>query len=460
MGKGNYTQIKGMWNTFEIDVHHFSGNVSLGAGVNCKVENEFDPAKDEMAMDEEPTSQIIDVTEKADFGNEKTDIICSCKPHSRIKEINKVQEIDAISGWVAHSVQSNIQFEWENLLNNKGSMFQERLARINGTPLTTRQFCSIGNQYNLSGVLISFDLGGIEITPNFCHDALNSFLSQNYESMFYPKQLISSDADVANNCVSRRNDIGNATLSKFSIALEKDVLSYANRERNSLQKKIHAFLQSLMLERDHFSGGLETTSSTHHNLLEKATHFEVKNEKFHIRVIGLQEELVMRIEEEHLHEMGGDIKKLRLTPAIYGDIFASPSLDLILARIQVVTGLIGCLLIVKNYIGIDGRRDLAGIILVHKVTGVATSLSVTDIAFKAQRASEMGGILRVALFVCTLPGRVIYYRLDPRKMELGLRIHSFSVTPLMELLIAVEMTVPVTPFRGRVHITNVYEPIT
>ncbi|KAK8713112.1 hypothetical protein V6N13_148338 [Hibiscus sabdariffa] len=185
----------------------------------------------------------------------------------------------------------------------------------------------------------------------------------------------------------------------------------------------------------------------------------------------------------------------RLTAAIYGDIFASPSLDSILARIRVVTGLIGCLLIVKNYIGdhlsfgvaakqtksedykietviigddctlppprgIAGRRYLAGIILVHKVNGVAASLSVTDIAFKAQRASEMGRTLRVALFVCTLPGRVIYYRLDPRKMELGPRIHSFSVTPLMELLIAVEKTVPVTPFKGRVHITNVYGTIT
>ncbi|KAK8501060.1 hypothetical protein V6N12_000166 [Hibiscus sabdariffa] len=77
-----------------------------------------------------------------------------------------------------------------------------------------------------------------------------------------------------------------------------------------------------------------------------------------------------------------------------------------------------------------------------RVTGVAASLSVIDIAFKARRASEMGGTLRVALFVCTLPGQVIYYCLDPRKMEFGLRIHSFNVTPLMELLIAVERTVP------------------
>ncbi|KAK9008569.1 hypothetical protein V6N11_075458 [Hibiscus sabdariffa] len=167
----------------------------------------------------------------------------------------------------------------------------------------------------------------------------------------------------------------------------------------------------------------------------------------------------------------------RLTAAIYGDIFASPSLNSILARIRVVTGLIGCLLIVKNYIGdhlsfgvvaeqtksedykieiaivgddcalppprgIVGQRDFAGTILVHKVTGVAASLLVTDIAFKAQRASEMGGTLCVALFVCTLPSRVIYYRLDPRKMEFGLRIHSFSVTPLMELLIVDERIVP------------------
>ncbi|KAK9045645.1 hypothetical protein V6N11_051554 [Hibiscus sabdariffa] len=338
------------------DVHNFSGNVSLGAAVNYIVENKSDPAKDgasvvsvnvelmlqttneihvfeemlvrndkdkevgsndaymfselSLTKDEEPTSQIIDVTEKADFGNEKTDPICSCKPPSRIKEISEVLEIDAISGWAAHVVQSNTKIEWGSLLNNKGSMFQERLARINVTPLTTRKFVqlvsiststdySIGggdrsnvilkvyeggrvSQYNLSGVLISFVPGGIEITLRFCHDALNSFLSETYESMFYPKQLISNNADVADHCVSRKD----SDPEIYCGSLTDDFKETGNRISS-----LEAYLQSFVLERDHISGGLETSSSTHHNLLEKATHFEVENEKPHIRVIGLQEEL-------------------------------------------------------------------------------------------------------------------------------------------------------------------------
>ena len=40
-----------------------------------------------------------------------------------------------------------------------------------------------------------------------------------------------------------------------------------------------------------------------------------------------------------------------LTAAVCGDIFASPSLDVVLAGILAVTGKAGCLLIVKNYTG-------------------------------------------------------------------------------------------------------------
>ncbi|XP_039052537.1 sporulation-specific protein 15-like [Hibiscus syriacus] len=121
-----------------------------------------------------------------------------------------------------------------------------------------------------------------------------------------------------------------------SVMLERDALSDANHERNSLQKKIdslenysgslatdleesekrvsslEADLQSVMLERDQLSERLETTTSNHHNLLAKAAHFEVENEKLHIRVTSLQEELVKRIEEEeHLLEMDGEIRRLQ-----------------------------------------------------------------------------------------------------------------------------------------------------
>ena len=40
-----------------------------------------------------------------------------------------------------------------------------------------------------------------------------------------------------------------------------------------------------------------------------------------------------------------------LTAAVCGDVFASPSVDAVLAGILAVTGKAGCLLIVKNYTG-------------------------------------------------------------------------------------------------------------
>lgn len=149
-----------------------------------------------------------------------------------------------------------------------------------------------------------------------------------------------------------------------------------------------------------------------------------------------------------------------LTAAICGDVFASPSVDSILAGIRAVTGPMGALLIVKNYTGdrlnfglaaeeaksegykveivivgddcalppprgIAGRRGLAGTILVHKVAGAAAAagLSLADVAAEARHASEMVGTMGVALTVCTLPGQVTSDRLGPGKMELGLGIH-------------------------------------
>ena len=47
----------------------------------------------------------------------------------------------------------------------------------------------------------------------------------------------------------------------------------------------------------------------------------------------------------------GFVGKGMLTAAVCGDVFASPSVDAVLAGILAVTGLAGCLLIVKNYTG-------------------------------------------------------------------------------------------------------------
>src|SRR6185436_933248 len=47
----------------------------------------------------------------------------------------------------------------------------------------------------------------------------------------------------------------------------------------------------------------------------------------------------------------GFVGKGMLTAAVSGEIFASPSVDAVLAGILAVTGEPGCLLIVKNYTG-------------------------------------------------------------------------------------------------------------
>jgi dihydroxyacetone kinase len=47
----------------------------------------------------------------------------------------------------------------------------------------------------------------------------------------------------------------------------------------------------------------------------------------------------------------GFVGRGMLTAAVCGDIFASPSVDAVLAAILAVTGPSGCLLVVKNYTG-------------------------------------------------------------------------------------------------------------
>ncbi|XP_052886517.1 putative 3,4-dihydroxy-2-butanone kinase isoform X5 [Gossypium arboreum] len=205
----------------------------------------------------------------------------------------------------------------------------------------------------------------------------------------------------------------------------------------------------------------------------------------------------------HEPAQAGYVGEGLLTASICGDVFASPTVDSILAGIRAVTGPMGCLLVVtvfsilnQNYTGdrlnfglaaeqarsegykietvivgddcalpksqgIAGRRGLAGTILVNKVAGAvaAAGLSLADVASEARRASEVVGTMGVALSVCTLPGQVTSDRLGPGKMELGLGIESnyipitrgnrvvlmingLGATPVMELMIAAGKTVP------------------
>ncbi|AWB21624.1 DAK2 domain-containing protein [Methylobacterium currus] len=146
-----------------------------------------------------------------------------------------------------------------------------------------------------------------------------------------------------------------------------------------------------------------------------------------------------------------------LTAAICGDVFASPSVDAVLAGILAVTGPAGCLVIIKNYAGdrlnfglaaeraralglpietvtvaddvaIPGAaqpRGIAGTLLVHKVAGHAAEdgRSLAEVAAAARAAAAGVKSLGIAVSGCTMPGGVAESRLAPGQAELGLGIH-------------------------------------
>jgi len=159
-----------------------------------------------------------------------------------------------------------------------------------------------------------------------------------------------------------------------------------------------------------------------------------------------------------------------LSCAVCGDVFASPSVDAVLAAIRAAAGPPGCLLIVKNYtgdrlnfglaaeraqaefgirvgivvVGDDaalpvedagaegmgfvhaGRRGVAGTVLVHKVAGHVAAEggdldAVRDAALAVCRATATVG---AALSVCHVPGAAEDRAQVPRDAaELGLGIH-------------------------------------
>ena len=146
-----------------------------------------------------------------------------------------------------------------------------------------------------------------------------------------------------------------------------------------------------------------------------------------------------------------------LTAAVCGEVFASPSVDAVLAGILAVTGNAGCLLIVKNYTGdrlnfglaaerakalgkqvemvvvdddialpdLPQPRGLAGTLFVHKITGAAAEAGqslqqVTDIAREVIANTASIGM---SLDTCTVPGAAKEARIAAGHAELGLGIH-------------------------------------
>lgn len=146
-----------------------------------------------------------------------------------------------------------------------------------------------------------------------------------------------------------------------------------------------------------------------------------------------------------------------LTAAVCGEVFASPSVDAVLAGILAVTGDAGCLLIVKNYTGdrlnfglaaerarAQGRkvemvvvdddvalpdlpqpRGVAGTLFVHKITGAMAEAgaSLEDITAAAKRIIANVASIGKSLDTCTVPGSPKENRIPVGKAELGLGIH-------------------------------------
>lgn len=146
-----------------------------------------------------------------------------------------------------------------------------------------------------------------------------------------------------------------------------------------------------------------------------------------------------------------------LTAAVCGDVFASPSVDSVLAGILAVTGKAGCVLIVKNYTGdrlnfglaaekarvfglkvnmiivkddisipgLNQPRGLAGTLLVHKMAGAVSDAGgdLEQVTQTARRAATGAMSVGMALDTCTVPGSTKESRLQPGEAELGLGIH-------------------------------------
>ncbi|TPN87057.1 dihydroxyacetone kinase subunit DhaK [Aquimarina algicola] len=151
----------------------------------------------------------------------------------------------------------------------------------------------------------------------------------------------------------------------------------------------------------------------------------------------------------------GFIGKGMLTAAISGEVFASPSVEAVLACILHVTGDAGCLLIVKNYTGdrlnfglaaerakkmgkkvemvvvqddiaiadAPQPRGIAGTLFVHKIAGYLSEKgsSLEEIKQKAEETAQNSFSLGLAISTCTLPGKELTVTDAPA--ELGLGIH-------------------------------------
>jgi len=162
----------------------------------------------------------------------------------------------------------------------------------------------------------------------------------------------------------------------------------------------------------------------------------------------------------------GYVGKGMLTGAISGEIFASPSVDAVLAAILHVTGEAGCLLIVKNYTGDrlnfglaaeraknlglhvemiivgddisipDSKqpRGIAGTLFIHKMAGYYSEqgFSLTEMKERLDSISNTISSIGVAYSSCHLPGQDLESQSTENAAELGLGIHGEAGVEVFE----------------------------
>ena len=159
----------------------------------------------------------------------------------------------------------------------------------------------------------------------------------------------------------------------------------------------------------------------------------------------------------HEPSHAGLVGKGMLAAAVCGEVFASPSVDAVLAGILAVTGKAGCLLVVKNYTGdrlnfglaaeraralglkvemvvvgddialpdINQPRGLAGTLFVHKIAGYYASkgAKLAKVADFARAVAATTASIGISLSSCSIPGMAMEARIPDGKAELGLGIH-------------------------------------
>lgn len=173
-----------------------------------------------------------------------------------------------------------------------------------------------------------------------------------------------------------------------------------------------------------------------------------------------------------------------LTAAVCGEIFASPSVDAVLAGIAAVTGEAGCLLVVKNYtgdrlnfglaaekaraLGLDVEmvivaddvaiadaasraRGLAGTLFVHKVAGhfARAGAPLAEVKAAAERVARGAVSIGLSMSSCTIPGRPTETRMGAEEVELGLGIHGEPGAELVPLRPVSQLASTMVAYVGR-----------